>query len=285
MARANYEVEPLQQFIAILGGQPDASGAFPNFPAGLTGQVGVQVIPLTGGLAVIPRTTTPQEQGPNTGVYAVQLEAPEATDSYTLLWDHNNGGGPFITQSLNVGVTIPVTEPGGIPGDGVAGDSPVYITPCVAASPPTNVDLEAFVQGLVVDDATAMNNLIVKCEWEIDAILGARIRNPATGRKIDVSKVVPVAPISPFPGELFAPFQRGINVYQRSALRRAVCAQVEYHLKMGEDFFTRQPYKKVSGPQFSYEREEGEGVKRISPVARQHLDGTGLILMMARLST
>lgn len=286
MARATYEVQPGQEVVVILGGQPSETGAFsPSYfpPSLAAGTVGVQIVPLAGGLAVVARTTTPREQATNSAIYAATLTAPLETGVYSVLWDHNAGAAPFLSQTMNVGVNVPVTLPGGIPGDGVAGDSPVYITACAGSAPTaTNEDLEAYMRGLVVDDPVAMNQLIVQCEYEIDAILGLWIRNPATGRKINVSNVIPVAPISPFPGELFAPFQRGVTVYQRSALRRAVCAQVEYHLKMGEDFFIKPRYQSVSGPQFSYTRGAGETPDLISPKARQHLDGTGLIRQTAR---
>jgi hypothetical protein len=284
MGRATYEVEPSQTFTAIIGGQPNELGEFsPSYlpPSLAPGTVGVQVRPLEGGGAVIPRMTTPREQAPNSAIYAANLTAPAETGSYTVLWDDNSGNPPFLTQTLEVGVIIPVTGPGSIPGDGVAGDKPVYITPCVEGDPPTNEDLQAVIPGLVIDNLTIMNQLIVDCEWEIDSILGLWTRDPTTGRKINPNNIVQVATIIPYASELFAPLTRGITIYQLHALRRAVCAQVEYHLKMGEDFFLRPHYTTVSGPQFS---RTGETPDRIAPKARQHLAGTGLQRMTARLA-
>lgn len=281
MDRATYEVQPGEAFVAVIGGMPSEIGAFsPSYlpPSLAAGVVGVQVRPLAGGGAVIPRMTTPREQAPNSAVYAAVLTAPGETGEFTVLWDYNEGAGPFFTQTLSVGTGVRVTSPGG-EGDGLTLEAPVYITACVEGDPPTNEDLEDGIQGIVVDDATAMDKLIVQCEWEIDSVLGTWVRNPETGRKINPKIVVPFAPISPFPGELFAPFQRGVTIYQLHALRRAVVAQVEYHLVMGEDFFRKPQYESVKGPQFS----RTGLADRVSPKARQHLAGMGLIRNVGHL--
>lgn len=285
MARATYEVMPGQQFTAVIGGMPDETGKFsPSyFPPNLApGVVGVQVVPLAGGGAVIPRLTTPREQAPNSAVYAAQLTAPPTTGSYTVLWDDNSGNPPFLSQTLQVGVSIPISGTGSIPGDGVTEQKPIYITASTPGTPPKNADLEANILGLVVDDPVAMDQLIVQCEWEIDSILGLWMRDPSTGRKINPNNIVSIGTILPFGGsELFAPLTRGITLYQLHGLRRAVCAQVEYHLKLGEDFFVKPHYDTVSGPQFS---RSGKQPDRIAPKARQHLAGTGLIRNTARVT-
>jgi hypothetical protein len=281
VARATYEVEPGESFVAVIGGMPDETGKFnPSYPPpGIAaGQMGVQVRALAGGGAIVPRTTSPREEAPNSAIYATVLTAPPETGSFVVLWDYNAGAAPFFSQTLEVGTGLRVTSPGG-EGDGLTLEEPVYITKCEAGTPPKNIDLEAGIQGLVVDNPVTMDRLIVQCEWEVDSILGTWVRDPKTGRKINPNLVVPVAPISPFPGELFAPFQRGVTIYQRNALRRAVCAQVEYHLTQGEDFFRRPQYSQVSGPQFS----RTGAADRIAPKARQHLAGTGLIRATARL--
>ena len=60
---------------------------------------------------------------------------------------------------------------------------------------------------------------------------------------------------------------------QQIALRRATCAQAQYRLAMGEDFFIRGQHGKVTGPEFTVEGK----LPRIGPQVWRELAGAGLI--------
>lgn len=285
MPVTTYQVQPGARFIAIIGGAPNEVGALdPNLPpADLpAGALGVQVVPLAGGAPVVARTAAGvHQQLPGSGIYSVELTAPltlpdgitPATGDYSVLWDHNGGSAPFYAQTLSIDTTIPIAVGGG------SSTQPVY----VQIGDPTDIangviSLASTIPGLVVDDAATLNMIIVEAELEIDSIIGFWIRDPFTGRKVNLTNVIPEAPISPFPGELFAPYQRGVTLWQKAALQRAVCAQVEYHLTMGEEFFRKPQYEQVSGPKFSRQGKQ----PYIAPKARQHLAQMGVVRRVAR---
>lgn len=93
---------------------------------------------------------------------------------------------------------------------------------------PTYTDSVAFVQyvpGFVIEDMTALNFLLEKAEEDIDAAVGRG--NQAVGdRKFDVTL---------------------LNDDQTEYLSRAVCAQAEYRLHMGDTFFIEGRPKEVRG--------------------------------------
>lgn len=97
-----------------------------------------------------------------------------------------------------------------------------------------------------------------QAERDIDRILRLRTaRNLVTGLRIDTV------------AELAA---GTLEQWQVDALTLAVCAQVEYRLSMGADFFIRAQHRRVSGPDFTTEGE----LPYIGPKAIRELQGSGL---------
>lgn len=98
-----------------------------------------------------------------------------------------------------------------------------------------------------------------------------------------------VSSITPFGASMAVTLVRGrrlnpltdLNANQAIALANAVCAQVEYRIRMGPAFFVRPQYKNVKGPDFATSGK----LPRIAPKARQELSGTGLILTGGRAVT
>lgn len=60
--------------------------------------------------------------------------------------------------------------------------------------------------------------------------------------------------------------------YQAAALSRATCAQAEYRIAKGEDFFIHAQHSRVSGPDFTTEGR----LPYIGPKVYQELAGTGM---------
>ncbi|MEJ7786558.1 MAG: hypothetical protein WKF96_17285 [Solirubrobacteraceae bacterium] len=94
----------------------------------------------------------------------------------------------------------------------------------------SQADLEGYIEGWVTTDPAALERLLERAERDIDTLLGDYDRQPGTDRKLD-----PAA----------------LTTHQAYALRRATCAQAEYRIAMGEEFFVQAQYTYVSGPDFS----------------------------------
>ena len=129
-----------------------------------------------------------------------------------------------------------------------------------APLPPTYSDaanVYAYVTGRTIEaavlamDPDALNQLIRRSERDVDSILG-----PAplleSGLRYD--------PLT-------------LTTQERAALARAVAAQVEYRLEMGEEFFVRAQYDYVGGPDFSFRGQ----LSYIGPKVRRELAGTTLL--------
>jgi hypothetical protein len=101
-------------------------------------------------------------------------------------------------------------------------------------------------------DADA-NRALVLAERDVDSLSPvSRPLDATTGRRFDVT---------------------ALSSLETLVLQRATCAQAEYRLSMGEDFFVRGQYAQVDGPDF---KTVGK-LPRIAPGVWQELAGTGLI--------
>lgn len=121
--------------------------------------------------------------------------------------------------------------------------------------------------GVVVEDPTAAQNLLDVCEREIDNVVtypygplsrvmtAYPLRDQTTGLRLDPTQLL---------------------TYQAAALARAVAAQFEYHIAMGEDFFIRPQPAAVRNP-------EGGGydgtLPRIGPATMRELEQSGLLAL------
>lgn len=121
----------------------------------------------------------------------------------------------------------------------------------------TRSDFEAYVEGWVTDDPAALDRLLERAERDIDGILATRGDRTA-GLKIDAA------------AELAA---GSLEEWQTDALSRATCAQAEYRLAMGEEFFTQAQHSRVRGPDFTTEGR----LPTIAPKALRELADTGLL--------
>lgn len=106
--------------------------------------------------------------------------------------------------------------------------------------------------GSGVELPAALDALIERAERDVDRIVGARAVDDATGLKF-----VPAT----------------LTTGERDDLMRATAAQVEYRASMGEDFFVREQFERVTGPEFSTEGT----LPRIGPKVWEELAGSGLL--------
>lgn len=127
----------------------------------------------------------------------------------------------------------------------------------------TQADVEAYSEGLVVDDAAAFGRLLDRAERDVNRQL-VGWPDPTTGLRIDVAD---------------------LEQWQRDALARAVAAQVEYRLEVGEKRLAggSSVRGKVKGPDFEIDNSNSPTMKT-GPKVRDELVGTGLLLTAVRAS-
>jgi hypothetical protein len=81
-------------------------------PTGLVGTIGVQIIDTPGGPVVLARTTAGIAENPaGSGIYSVELVAPDDAGTYTVVWD--TGGASPIYRSDTLEVTYDAPMPAG----------------------------------------------------------------------------------------------------------------------------------------------------------------------------
>ncbi|MGI8511399.1 MAG: hypothetical protein ACR2NH_02095 [Solirubrobacteraceae bacterium] len=93
----------------------------------------------------------------------------------------------------------------------------------------TVADLQSYIEGGTTLDAAALERVLERAERDVDNLLGDYDRDPDTDRKL--------APDT-------------LPAHQQRALRRATCAQAEYRIAMGEQFFIEDQFQFVAGPDF-----------------------------------
>ena len=123
----------------------------------------------------------------------------------------------------------------------------------------TLADLRAYSAdaNAIVDDDVLTREL-EQAERDIDTVLGSRgARDAETGLKVDPAAELAAGTLAQ---------------WQVDALNRATCAQAEYRLVMGPDFFIRAQHNRVRGPDFTTEGQ----LPYIGPKAMLELDGAGL---------
>ncbi len=129
----------------------------------------------------------------------------------------------------------------------------VFASPADLPAYASQADLEAYIEGWTTTDAAALERLLKRAERDVDTLLGAYARQSATGLKLD-----PAA----------------LTTLQANALSRATCAQAEYRIEMGEEFFVQAQYTYVAGPDF---QRRGE-LPRIGPKVLPELAGHGFTM-------
>jgi hypothetical protein len=120
----------------------------------------------------------------------------------------------------------------------------------------TAADCTAYTEGLAIDDAAAFDRLIARSERDIDGLLGNWVPLD-TGLKLD-------------PTDLAG--------WEAEALTRAVCAQVEWRLTVGEEALrgvaAAPVLKSVKGPDFEKVyaiQDQGGQQRRYGPKVRDEL--------------
>ena len=129
----------------------------------------------------------------------------------------------------------------GMPGDIIGED---ILDVAAAATIPalgvpsyaTVADLELYL-GRDLDDGEA-TRVLLAAERDIDSILGPWDVDAITGLK-------------------WSPMTE-LELFEAAALRDATCAQAEYRIAMGPDFFVRAGPKRVEGPDFTEEWDQAQ---------------------------
>lgn len=112
----------------------------------------------------------------------------------------------------------------------------------------TQADFEAYVEGWVTDNPAALARIMDRAERDVNAFLNWRWNL--------------------FTAPEFALLPEDF----RFGLRDATCAQTEYRLLMGEEFFVETPTA-IAGPDYTTDRP----ASRFGPKARNELLRTGVI--------
>lgn len=123
----------------------------------------------------------------------------------------------------------------------------------------TQTDMEAYVEGWVTDDATALERILLRAERDVDRVLGPLRSREDTGLKLDPAT--------------------DLTEEQRRALARAVCAQVFHRITTrGEGSAGELPRaaKRIKGPDFEVEYDTATtliagGLLRLSEAVAEEL--------------
>lgn len=119
----------------------------------------------------------------------------------------------------------------------------------------SSTDLTAYLQDsdVTAPDPTPAERLLMRCELEVDTLLaGYGQPNDSTGLKYNPAT--------------------DLQTWQAAKLNRAVCAQAEYHLVMGDDFFIQGQYDSWQGPDFAAKGK----MPYFGPKVALELAGTGI---------
>lgn len=119
-------------------------------------------------------------------------------------------------------------------------------------------DFEAYVPGWTTNVQVDLEAILEQAERDIDSIIPGYIPQ-ANGLKF---------------GDPHGANELALRSYQVDALTRAVCAQAEYRIAMGPDFFVMPQYDSVTGPDFATVGR----APMIAPKVWRELRGFGLVL-------
>jgi hypothetical protein len=187
-------------------------------PSGLVGTIGVRVEEGEG-TTVTARTTAGSVEHPAaSGLYWAVLAAPLVGGQYAAVWD--TGGAIPVYGIDNEYLTVTYTTPDApatVPGERYA----------------TITDVRAYTSQAVGVSDEDLQAILDHAERDIDGALIEPVpwgRIDATGLKYDPTS---------------------LETWRAAALNRATCAQTEYRLAMGEEFFIRAQHPTERGPDFA----------------------------------
>jgi hypothetical protein len=124
----------------------------------------------------------------------------------------------------------------------------------------SQADFEGYVLGWVTDDPAALERILQNAERDVDTVFGP-MELADNGLKY---------------GHPHDANEKGLTPGQVVALTNATCAQAEYRIQMGEDFFVQDQYETVSGPNFS----RTGRLARIGPKTMAELQAADLVRTM-----
>jgi hypothetical protein len=157
-----------------------------------------------------------------TETYRAERAVVTAGDGRIVRWRDTTDGAPGEIVGEDI---VDVAAAPLVPGLG----EPTYATA---------EDFEAYVPGWVTDNEAALKAILVRAERDVDLILGLWDLDPVTGLK-------------------WTPATE-LASYEAAALRDATCAQAEYRIALGADFFVTPRPRRVSGPDFTEEWDQAQ---------------------------
>lgn len=132
----------------------------------------------------------------------------------------------------------------------------------------TKAELQAYIEGITLPATDPLiQALLQRAERDIDLAVGALVYE-ANGLKYGSPKTANEKHLLP---------------EQVRALSNATCAQAEYRLSLGPDFFRKPRNKREKGPDFEVEIGGDVGAPpRLAPKARAELIDGGLLFLTGR---
>lgn len=118
-------------------------------------------------------------------------------------------------------------------------------------------DFENYVEGWETDDQAALERILERASRDVDRFVGAQYRMQDNGYRFGDLTVNPQA----------------LTQGQIDAVKRSTCAQAEYRITKGEEWFVEDQYEAVSGPDFATKGK----LPRFGPKAREELRNSGIV--------
>lgn len=211
--------------------------------SGLVGTIGVRLEDGAGGTAIDRTTAGITEHPAGSGVYfaVVPIPADTPTGQYVPLWD-TGGVAPIFRQDSEY-LTVNPTG------------APPAAAPSLTGRYATVEDVRAYtaLAAQVPDDAD-LQFILDRAERDVDSEL---VEPVPWGRQASGLKYDPT----------------GLETWRAVALNRATCAQTEYRLAMGEDYFIRAQHTSERGPDFAVDGK----LPYIGPTVYRELSGAALV--------
>jgi hypothetical protein len=120
----------------------------------------------------------------------------------------------------------------------------------------TTKDFEDYVEGWETEDAGTLERVLERASRDVDRYVGAAWPVESNGMRF---------------GDL-GENPKKLTADQIESLTRATCAQAEYRIEKGEDWFVHDQYKSANGPDFATVGK----LSRYGPKMRDELKYTGL---------